>query len=537
MSAPITSQDSSLEHFSLQTYQDTAGSSQPSTSNALGYKSYLPQQFNSTISCLEEEPEDIDAELREAWDRYDIAFAEPPEPFIAESVIGYIAGIFKKQSQQDGRVNPEREELIACLHDIGLPTKNKISINAANNMAIIEFRPKCSIVEIHGFGWPLKKFGGFSGSPASVEQAYVLDEKTSTKYASITMLNSQDLVDEKYDQVREKYSLHINPSQRHPKSHYPVSWFDKRSSDEMEKLLSYQRRLLQRAMEKMHVDGQPFDPAFERIFIPTEEEHIRNGNSLSHLALTDMILFEYKTKEVPVKDQEACIAEIDNLPTYTVQEICAKIEADLLEHPIKEVDLHSFAHLLKKLGGFASSSACIEQECTIEKEKFKCTAITLRNHQDLVNEKYEQLWVKYGGSHECPKCDYPVSWYQKKKSSDELEKQLLHQKQLLQKAVEKMHIDKVPFDPLFKHIYIPTEEDRKRNGTPLSAIAQTDSILFVYRTTEADHLPTYAVDEVCKAIEASVIPHTEEITRINKKFPITTRLKNNLANFFPLQGE
>jgi hypothetical protein len=192
------------------------------------------------------------------------------------------------------------------------------------------------------------------------------------------------------------------------------------------------------------------------------------------------------------------------MPTRTVDEVIKAIKDDLREHPIPIVDLHQISHLLEKLGKFASSSACIERTYIIDGQTRHCTAIVLRNHQDLVDEKYAYLREKYSTQYDIPNrtppCDYPVPFFRKPKTPDEAKEQLALQTKLLQSAVEEMYVDEEPFDPLFERIYIPTEQERIDNGVSFFNLAQTDTILFVYRTSE-NRPPKYAIEQVCEVIE------------------------------------
>ncbi|QZA59178.1 hypothetical protein [Candidatus Rhabdochlamydia porcellionis] len=449
----------------------------------------------------------------------------------AEAVADYVTDLFEAGGVNHDFCPAEAQEFVDTMRAIRKPTGNKITRNTQKGISAIAFRPKHGLSDIHGLGLFLEKKGGFAGCVADVEQKYYTFNEKEGSHSSVHLTNYRDLAYKNYHLLWENRASENSEEYELPKSRYSAStiWPEKKKTpDQLEKQLSYQKRLLHRAVEKMHIDGKPFDPAFTRIFMLTDKDLRINEITLSSAAKVTGIFFEYKAKEVPLEEEKACIAEIDAMPTHTVDQICNAIEADLQADPIKIVDLHKISHLLEKLGGFASSSACVEREYTIDGQERHCTAIILRNRQDLVNERYFQLRSMYGSEYDLrempPKCDYPVSWLQKKKTTEEIHEQLSYQKELLQKAVEKMCIKGVSFDPLFKRIYIPTDQERLDNGASVFNIAQTDMILFVYAKPENKDLPVHTVDQVCEAIQTMA---TAEVVPANIEEPnaMSTTLK------------
>ncbi|VHO00979.1 hypothetical protein [Candidatus Rhabdochlamydia sp. T3358] len=457
------------------------------------------------------------------------------------SIASYVADLFEAGGVNHNLSPAKAREFVDAMRAFQKPTENKIARNTQEGTSKIEFRPKHSLSDIHDLGLFLEKKGRFAGCNGSVEQKAIINGKE-ISYSAINIINYQDLVGKKYQLLWENRAPKNSEEYKIPKGRYSASriWPErKKTSDQLEKQLSNQKRLLQRAVEKMHVDGKPFDPAFTRIYMLTDKEDRVNKLALSNTAEINGIFFEYRTKIVPLEQEVACIAEIDNSPTYTIQYICNAIEADLNDNPIEIVDLHKISHLLEQLGGFASSSACVEREYTIGGKECHCTAIILRNRQDLVNERYFQLWDTYGLQHDLsqipPKCDYPVSLFQKKKTPKEADEQLIYQKELLQKAVEKMYIEGVPFDPLFARVYIPTDQERIDNGASIFNIAQTDTILFVYAKSENKDVPLHAVDQICEAIKTMAADKFPAInTAETSAIDTTLKVAGRVAGFFLL---
>ena len=435
---------------------------------------------------------------------------------VQDIIIGALTKLFEEKGINHVFTPTEAQEFANTMYAIQRPISNKITRNMKEGTSTIEFRPQHGLCDIHSFGLFLKQRGGFAGCVADVEQKCEFNEKE-VSHSSINLTNYRDLAYKKHQLLWENRAPEDSEEYELPKSRYSDSNIysnKKKTSDQLEKQLSFQKRLLQRAVEKLHIDGKPFDPAFIRIFKPTDKERRSNEIALSTAAKVTGIFFEYKRKTVPLEQERACIAEINAMPTYTIDQICDAIKADLKEHPITIVDLHQISHLLEKLGGYASSSALVEREYIIDgQEERHCTAIILRNRQDLVNQRYEYLRETYSAqfdlSNQAPQCNYPVPFLQKKKTTEEAKKQLLFQARLLQRAVQEMIIDEEPFDPLFERIYIPTEQERISNGASIANLAQTDMILFVYRTSSEDRPPKYAVEQICESMKT--MAEAEEI--------------------------
>ncbi|VHO03141.1 hypothetical protein [Candidatus Rhabdochlamydia sp. T3358] len=465
-------------------------------------------------------------------------------------VANYVADRFKEGKVHHNFSHAEAQEFVSAMRAAQKPIGNKITRNPQKKTSTIQFRPKHGLSDIHGLGIFLEQKGGFAGCNVAVEKKHIVNAEE-LSHSSINIRNYQDVVGQKYKQLWEDRAPENSEEYKVPDSGYYAStiWPEKKKTvDQLEKQLSYQKRLFQRAINIMNNKQKesdkeiPFDPAFTRIFQLTDKERRVNKMALSIIARATSIYFEYKTKVVPLKEEEACIAEVNNMPTCTIDQICDAIEADLRARPIEIVDLHKISHLLEQLGGFASSSACVEREYTIGGKECHCTAIILRNRQDLVNERYFQLWDTYGLQHDLsqipPKCDYPVSLFQKKKTPKEADEQLIYQKELLQKAVEKMYIEGVPFDPLFARVYIPTDQERIDNGASIFNIAQTDTILFVYAKSENKDLPLHAVDQICEAIKTMAADKFPAVnTAETSAIGTTLKVAGRVAGFFlPPQG-
>lgn len=454
------------------------------------------------------------------------------------SLASGLTGLLEGQAN----INPE---LIATLDAGQRPFENKIIRNTTEGTSTIEFRPKHGLFDTHSIAIFLEDKGGFAGSSCATQKECAFNGKP-FKHASAMVRNRQDLVEQKYKQVWEGYGSRSSESYEIPDSGYRVHWFEKKSIDEIERQLSYQKRMLQVAVDIMNSKQKssdreiPFDPAFKRIFVLTEKDHRNNKVAFSKIAAVNSVFFEYKTKIVPLQEEEACIAEVDNAPTRTVNEICEAIKTRLVAHPIKMVDLHAISHLLQELGGFASSSAHVEREYTIDGKDFMCTTIVLRNHQDLVTEKYLQLWGEHHSQQDeldkPPKCNYPVPRGQKNMTSEAAAKQLNYQKQLLQRAVEAMHISGQPFDALFTRIYVSTDQERMRDGIPISDIAQVDNIVFVYRTLEEENLSDNTIDEVCEAIKAKA-KEISEVTPPQVRLTLLDIVKGHIPNIVKKSAE
>jgi hypothetical protein len=413
-------------------------------------------------------------------------------------------------------LNPtEAQEFVDTMRAIQRPIGNQITRNVEEGTSTIEFRPQHGLSDIHGLGLFLERKGGFAGCTAEVNQKDPFCGRE-LRYSAITERKYKDHVHQRYKQVWEDREPENSEEYELPDSRYPSStlWPErKKTVDQLEKELSYQDRLIRRAIDIMNGKQKesdpeiPFDPAFTRIFRSTTEEVKTHKVNLFTRARLTTIFFEYKTETIPLDQERAYIKKIQAMPTRTIGEVKKAIEDDLRDRPIKTVDLHQISHLLEKLGGFTSSSACIERTYTIDGQKRHCTAIVLRNHQDLADERYAYLREKYGSQYDvpdrAPPWDYPVPFRQKPKTPDEAKAHLALQAQLLQIAVERMYVDQEPFDPLFERIYIPTEQERIDNGVSFFNLAQTDTILFVYRTSE-DRPPKYAVEDVCELIEVVV---------------------------------
>ncbi len=477
-----------------------------------------------------------------------------------EGVVSCVADLFEEGGVNHNFSPDEAQAFTDTMNVVRKPTGNKITRNTQKSTSTIEFRPKHGLLDINGLGSFLEQKGGFAGCVAAVEKRRIFhveefslsSMKKEFSHSSVNISNYQDVVHQRYKQLWEDRGPENSEEHEIPDSGYPNStiWPEKRKTDDqLEKQLSYQKRLFQRAINIMNNKQKesdeeiPFDPAFTRIFMLTDKERRVNKIALSIIATVTSIFFEYKTKVVPLEEEEACIAEVNNMTTCTIDQICDAIEADLRARPIEIVDLHKISHLLEKLGGFASSSALVEREYVIDGKECNCTAIVLRNYQDLVTEKYIQLWDKYNRqlkslSHAPPKCDYPVSLFQKKKTPKEADEQLIYQKELLQKAVEKMYIEGVPFDPLFARIYIPTDQERIDNGASIFNIAQTDTILFVYAKSENKDVPLHAVDQICEAIKTMAKDKFPAVnTAETSAIGTTLKVAGRVAGFFlPPQG-
>lgn len=431
------------------------------------------------------------------------------------SLANYVADVYEDGLERGANLglNPiEAREFIDTMHAIQEPTENKITRNIEEGTSTIEFRPQHGLSGIHGLGLFLKNIGAFAGCNVDVDQEAILNKKE-LNYSSINLRNHQDLVRQRYKQLWEDRNPENSEKYKIPDSGYPNStmWPEKKKTvNQLEKQLAYQKRLLQRAINIMNGKQKesdkeiPFDPAFTRIFMLNDKDCRTNKVALSTIAGLTSIFFEYKIKIVRSEQEKACITEINAMPIRTIDQVCDIIEDDLRDHPIEIVDLHQISHLLEKLGGYAASSALIEREYTIDGQERHCTAIILRNRQDLVDERYEQVWGNHGSSHslsyESPKCNYPIPLLQKQRTSDEVKAQLSSQAQLLHRAVQKMYIDGMPFDPLFERIYVPTDQERINNGASISNLAQTDTILFVYRKSE-DRPPKHSVEQICERIK------------------------------------
>ncbi len=433
------------------------------------------------------------------------------------SLADCVAEVFEEgleRGSADLGLNPtEARELIDTMRAIRRPTGNKITRNTEEGTSTIEFRPQHGLSDIHGLGLFLERKGGFAGCTVDVEQKSPFNGKE-LSYSSISIRNYQDLVRQRYKQLWEDRNPENSEKYEIPDSEYPNStmWPEKKKTvDQLEKQLSYQERLFRRAINIMNGKQKesdkeiPFDLAFTRIFMLNDKDCRTNKVALSTIAGLTSIFFEYKTQIVPSSQERACIAKINAVPALAIDKVKEAIEDDLRDHPIEIVDLHQISHLLEKLGGYAASSALIEREYTIDGQERHCTAIILRNRQDLVDEKYEYLWGKYSSQYDlpdqAPQCNYPIPLLQKQRTPDEVKAQLSSQAQLLHRAVEKMYIDGMPFDPLFERIYVPTDQERINNGASISNLAQTDTILFVYRTSE-DRPPKHVVEQICKTIKA-----------------------------------
>ncbi|MDR2539356.1 MAG: hypothetical protein LBC45_01880 [Chlamydiales bacterium] len=412
-----------------------------------------------------------------------------------------------------GRNPTEAQEFSDTMRIIQRPIGNTITRNTEEGTVTIEFRPQHGLSDVHGLGFFLERKGGFASCTVGVNRKHPFCGRD-LRFSFITVRNYKDLVHQRYKQAWEDREPENSEEYELPDSRYPNStvWTEKKKTvDQLEKQLSYQDRLIRRAIDMMngkHKESDPetpFDPAFTRIFTLNAEEIKTHKVNLFTRARLTTIIFEYKTQTVPLDQERACVENILAMPTRTTDEIKKAIENDLREHPIEIVDLHQISHLLEKLGGFASSSACIEREYTIDGQKRHCTAIVLRNHQDLVDERYAYLREKYSTQYDVPDqpppCDYSVPFLQKPKTPDEAQEQLALQAQLLERAVQKMYVDQEPFDPLFERIYIPTEQELIDNGVSFFNLAQTDTILFVYRTSE-NRPPKYAVEQMCEGIAA-----------------------------------
>ncbi|VHO03593.1 hypothetical protein [Candidatus Rhabdochlamydia sp. T3358] len=406
----------------------------------------------------------------------------------------------------------EERDFKGTMRAIQHPVKNKITKNG-DGTDTIEFRPKHGLADLQGLESSLEVIGKFAGGFVSVEQRGSLNKKEFS-YSSIVLENYQDLATQRYKQLWEdRYPENLEdyevPENGHPNS--TLSWVEKsKTVDELERELSYQKRFFLRVINIMNNKQResdraiPFDPAFKRIFILSNKDLRDNKVALFIPACLTAIFFEYKIKTVPSHQVKADIEEIDAMPTWKIREICKKIKTSLKDDPIKMVDLHQISHLLEKLGAYASSSALVEREYTIDKEERHCTAIVLRNYQDLVDERYSQIVKKSSLSdnlpHEPPKCNHPMSFLCRKR---ELPDTILNnQKNLIERAVQELHnTEGKPFDPLFERIYIPTDQERLDNGVSISNIAQTDTILFVYAKQQNKNASQRTVKEVCKAIK------------------------------------
>ncbi|MEK7339771.1 MAG: hypothetical protein AABZ92_03560, partial [Verrucomicrobiota bacterium] len=324
------------------------------------------------VSCRETGLQTLTVEESHIVDRIDslpLPLAWEPS---ACSVANYVADLFEAGGINHNFSPAEAQEFADTMCAIQKPTGNKITRNTQKGTSTINFRPKHGLSDIHDLGIFLETKGRFAGCNVGVEKECIFNAKK-LSYSFINIGNYQDLAGKKYQLLWENRVPGNSEEYEIPDSGYPSSriWPEKKkTSDQLEKQLSSQKRFLQRAVEKMHVDGKPFDPAFTRIFMLTDKEHRVNKVALSTLATATSIFFEYRTKIVPLEQEAAYIAEIDNSPTYTIQHIRNAIEADLNDNPIEIVDLHKISHLLEKLGDFASSSACVEQEYTIDGQEY-----------------------------------------------------------------------------------------------------------------------------------------------------------------------
>ena len=519
MSSPISSPGASPRGSSWELCPSGTEETSPSTSCAVNQQVSTIARCHSSKDLAEQNPSTEPPFLN--W---------PPSP---GSLADGVVGLFEAGGVDHNFTPAEAQEFADTMRAIQKPTGHKITRNREEGTSTIEFRPRHGLVDIHCLGLFFEQKLGFAGCVVSVEQKAPFNGKEFC-YSSINLRNYQDLVRQRYEQIWEDRDPGNTEEYKVPVIRYGNStiWPEKKKTvEQLEKELSYQDRFLQRAINIMNGQRKesdkvrPFDPAFKRTFIPTEKERITNKIPLLSIAGMTSIFFEYKTKTVPLDQERVCIAEIDAMPAYTPDEVEEVIKADLREHPIEVVDLHQISHLLEELGGYAASSALIEREYTLDGEECRCTAIILRNRQDLVDERYQNLRKKYGGQYDlpiqAPKCKYSVPWRVKEKTSQEAQEQLSSQAQLLQRAVQEMYVQGRPFDPLFERIYIPTDQERLDNFASISNVAQTDMILFVYRTSE-DRQPKYAVEDICESIrtmaevEGRKVPVEEKINIARK---------------------